>query len=81
MPTRQLQFVAFALLGTAVGTLAALMLAPESGPSRRRSLRNQTGELLSQLPSQLEDWRYRLLAPRPGRIDASFVQLYRECGG
>ncbi len=93
MPRRSFAIVASALIGTAVGTVAGLLLAPEAGSSTRQSLLARASELLDQLPfsigdrvaelpTTLDDLRYRLGVPaRPRRIDASFIQLYREGGG
>ena len=82
MVRRSLTFVASALIGTAVGTVAGLLLAPEPGSSTRQSLRLKAGEFLGQWPVSLGDVRQRLgLSYRPRPIDASFIQLYREGGG
>ena len=82
MVQRSFTFVASALVGTAVGTVAGLLLAPEPGSSTRQNLKLKAGEFLGQMPQSLGDVRHRLgLAYRPRPIDASFIQLYREGGG
>ncbi len=93
MPRRPFAIFASALIGTAVGTVAGLLLAPDAGSSTRQGLLARASELLDQLPfaigdrvgqlpTTLDDLRYRLGVPsRPRRIDASFIQLYREGGG
>lgn len=82
MVRRSLTFVASALIGTAVGTVAGILLAPEAGRSMRQSLRLKAGEVLGQMPLSIDDVRYRLgIGYRPRPIDASFIQLYREGGG
>ncbi|MBI6545175.1 MAG: YtxH domain-containing protein [Cyanobacteria bacterium NC_groundwater_1444_Ag_S-0.65um_54_12] len=81
-PIRSLTFVAYALVGTAVGTVLGLILAPKSGAATRNGLRRLVGEMAAQFPICWEDLKQRATSGRQHRApDASFIQLYREGGG
>lgn len=77
---RNLKFVASALVGTAVGTIVGLLVAPGNGADNRQALRRAAGELGAQLPFRLDDLKRRV-RPRRSVADETFVQLYREGGG
>lgn len=83
---RNLSFYATALIGTALGTAAALLLAPRSGEDTRKALQQMAGELSEQFPSMRELRRKgrlalgnapEILAARRRRSRA-ILQLYRE---
>lgn len=76
---RNLKFVASALIGTAVGTVVGLLVAPSTGADNRQALKRAAGELGAQLPFRLDDLK-RKVQRRQG-TDETFVQLYREGGG
>ena len=80
---RSLKFVASALVGTAVGTVVGLLVAPGHGAANRQSLKRMAGELGAQLPFRLDEIK-RVVRRRPRRRrgpDDTFVQLFREGGG
>jgi hypothetical protein len=83
---RHLKFYATALIGTAIGTAAGLLLAPKTGEDTRKTLRRMAGELSEQFPS-MHELRLRgrqVLAGAPGLLAArrrrnnAVIQLYRE---
>lgn len=83
---RNLSFYATALIGTALGTAAGLLLAPKSGEDTRKKLKRMAGEISEQFPS-MEELRLRgrqvlknapdLIASRRKR-PSNIIQLYRE---
>lgn len=78
---RSLKFVASALVGTAVGTVVGLLVAPATGADNRQALKRVAGELGAQLPFRFDDLKRKVRLPRTKRTDDTFVQLYREGGG
>lgn len=87
---RNLTFYATALIGTALGTAAALLLAPKSGEDTRKQIRRMAGELSEQLPVTLSELKLRgrqVLDRAPRRITLGrrkgerIIQLYRENEG
>ena len=79
---RNLKFVASALVGTAVGTVVGLLVAPSAGSDNRQRLKRVAGELGAQLPFRLDDLKRKVRLPRSRRPqDDTFVQLSREGGG
>lgn len=83
---RSLSFYATALLGTALGTAAGLLLAPKSGEDTRKTIQRMAGELSEQFPS-MRDLRLKgrqVLNSAPGMFAArrrrtgEIIQLYRE---
>lgn len=80
-----LAFYATALIGTALGTAAGILLAPKSGEATRKDIKRMAGELSEQFPS-VQDLKLKgrqalknapnLLArtKRPSNV----IQLYRE---
>ena len=84
---RNLTFYATALLGTALGTAAGLLLAPKSGEATRKQIRRMAGALSEQLPVTLSELQLRgrqVLDQAPRRItlgrrkSEKIIQLYRE---
>lgn len=84
---RNLTFYATALLGTALGTAAGLLLAPKSGEATRKQIRRMAGELSEQLPVTLSELQLRgrqVLDRAPRKITLGrrkgekIIQLYRE---
>lgn len=84
---RNLTFYATALLGTALGTAAGLLLAPKSGEATRKQIRRMAGELSEQLPVTLSEIQLKsrqVLDRAPRRITLGrrkgekVIQLYRE---
>ncbi|GEM_PF-2284767 len=84
---RNLTFYATALVGTALGTAAGLLLAPKSGEATRKQIRRMAGELSEQLPVTLSELQLRgrqALDRAPRRLTLGrrkgekVIQLYRE---
>ncbi len=82
---RNLTFYATALIGTALGTAAGILLAPKSGEATRKDIKRMAGELSEQFPSvqdiKLKGRQALKKAPtilsrakRPSNV----IQLYRE---
>lgn len=82
---RNLAFYATALIGTALGTAAGILLAPKSGEATRKDIKRMAGELSEQFPSvqdlKLKGRQALKKAPtllsrtkRPNNV----IQLYRE---
>ncbi|MBM3275783.1 MAG: YtxH domain-containing protein [Candidatus Sericytochromatia bacterium] len=78
---RSLKFVASALVGTAVGTVVGLLVAPKAGQANRDSIMRLAGELAAQVPFRLDDLKRKVRLPGRNKPDATFVQLYRDSGG
>jgi len=77
---RSLKFVASALVGTAVGTVVGLLVAPQAGAANRETIKRAAGELSAQWPFRLEDLKRRV-ARGAKKADSTFVQLFRDSGG
>ncbi len=77
---KSLKFVASALVGTAVGTVVGLLVAPQAGAANRQSIKRVAGELSAQLPFRFEDLKRRVVR-RAKKTDETFVQLFRDSGG
>ncbi len=84
---RNITFYATALIGTALGTAAGLLLAPKSGEATRKQIRRMAGELSEQLPVTFSELQLRgrqVLDRAPRRITLGrrkgekIIQLYRE---
>ena len=78
---RSLKFVASALVGTAVGTVVGLLVAPNHGAANRANIKRLAGEVSAQLPFRLDDLKRAWGRQREPKPDDTFVQLYREGGG
>lgn len=81
---RKLAFYATALIGTAIGTAAGLLLAPKTGEDTRKKLKRMAGELGEQFPSghELRTRGRQLLAKAPElmgrRRERPVIQMYSE---
>lgn len=63
-------FVSGLILGAAVGAVAALILAPESGNDLRREIRGEIDDILSE--------GRRAASKRRAELEAQLAQLRRE---
>lgn len=81
---RKMAFYATALIGTALGTAAGLLLAPKSGEDTRKTIKRMAGELGEQFPSahELRTRGRQMLSRAPElmsrRKERPTIQLYTE---
>lgn len=80
-----LGFYATALIGTALGTAAGILLAPKSGEATRKDIQRMAGELSEQFPSvrdiKLKGRQALKKAPQllnRAKRPSNVIQLYRE---
>lgn len=82
---RNFAFYATALIGTALGTAAGILLAPKSGEATRKDIKRMAGELSEQFPS-VQDIKLKgrqALKNAPNLLTrtkrpSNVIQLYRE---
>lgn len=86
MSKRPISLYATALIGTALGAAASLLLAPKTGEATRKDLRRMAGELGEQFPT-MRDLRRKSrqalrqvpdMLPLRRRGTGTLIQLYRE---